>query len=158
MKVSAKSEYGVRAMVHLARSYGQGPIPVSQVAEREHIPAALLEQLMMALRHAGLVTSVRGVRGGHILAKEPTDISVGDVMRAVDGPIVPAHCVEFALGEQATCGMGLLMLECTTRDVWVVLQEKISETLDGISLADLCQKSDALPGVQSIPMAGALLN
>ncbi len=142
MKVSAKSEYGVRAMVLLARSYGQGPIPLNQVAERERIPLPFLGQLMIPLLHDGMVTSVRGAHGGYQLARDPADISVGEVMRSIDGPIALSHCLEFGAGEQGTCGMGVLIVDCTTRDVWAVLQEKISQMLDTFTLADLCHKPD----------------
>lgn len=140
MRVSARSEYGVRAMVQLARAYGRGPVPLSQVAEKERMPLDFLEQLMGALRNKALVKSVRGVHGGYMLAQDPHQISVGDIMRAVDGAFVPAQCLELTGDHQKTCGMGIIMLDCTTRDVWLLLQEKVTETLNGITLASLCHE------------------
>jgi Rrf2 family protein len=139
MRVSAKSEYAVRAMVYLARSFGQGPVPLSQVAEREHIPLDFLEQVMLQLRNHGLVKSVRGVHGGYQLVAEPAQLSVGAVMAAVEGPPLPVHCVEGSAEDPSLCTMGVTMLDCTTRDVWVLLYDRIADTLNSVSLADLCQ-------------------
>ncbi len=123
-------------MVQLARAHGSGPVPLSLVAERERISQDFLEQLMVTLRHKGLVRSVRGVRGGYLLAMEPAHISVGDIMTAVDGPFIPMQCLDPS--HDATCTMGMTVFDCTTRDVWALLQEKVMETLNGVSLADLC--------------------
>jgi Rrf2 family transcriptional regulator, cysteine metabolism repressor len=136
VRVSARAEYGVRAMVQLARSHGSGPVPLSQVAEKERISQDFLEQLMVTLRQRGLVRSVRGVHGGYLLAMEPGQISVGDVMTAVDGPFIPMQCLDPA--HDTTCTMGMSVYDCTTRDVWALLQEKVMETLNGVTLADLC--------------------
>ena len=136
MRISARAEYGVRAMVQLARSHGSGPVPLSYVAERERISQDFLEQLMVTLRQKGLVRSVRGVHGGYLLAGRPDAISVGDVMTAVDGPFIPMQCLDGA--HDATCTMGMTLYDCSTRDVWALLQEKVMETLNGVTLADLC--------------------
>ena len=143
MKVSAKSEYGVRAMVQLARAYGKGPVPLSYVAETEHISQDFLEQLMLVLRQKGLVRSTRGAHGGYVLTMDPREISVGDVMAAVEGPFVPMQCLEFAGENQETCCMGILKPDCTTRDVWALLQEKVNETLGSVTLADLSREEGA---------------
>ncbi len=157
MRVSAKSEYAVRAMVYLARTHGQGPVPLSQVAEREHIPLDFLEQVMLQLRNRGLVKSVRGVHGGYLLAAPPEDLSVGDVMTAVEGPPIPVPCIELAADDQQTCTMGQVMLDCSTRDVWVLLYSKISQTLGSVSLADLCAGHAGAPPTlrTTLPMVAA---
>ena len=139
MRVSARSEYAVRAMVHLARAYGQGPVPLSQVAERERMSLDFLGQLMLAQRNKGLVKSARGVHGGFMLAMHPSQVSVGEVMRAVE-PFALMQCLELSPEDQPTCGMGITMLDCTTRDVWALLQEKMNQTLNSVSLADLCHE------------------
>lgn len=143
MKVSAKSEYGVRAMVHLARAYGRGPVPLSEIAAQEHISLDFLEQVMVALRNKGFVKSARGAHGGYMLAQAPDQITVGDVMWSIDGPFVPMQCLEFVDEDQDTCCMGLLKPDCTTRDVWLLLQEKVTETLNSVTLADLSKESGA---------------
>ena len=91
MKVSAKSEYGVRAMVQLARAFGSGPMPLSLIAEREKISLDFLEQVMLALRNEGLVKSVRGVHGGYLLARDPDSVAVGEVIQAIEGPLSPSN-------------------------------------------------------------------
>lgn len=145
MRISAKSEYGVRAMVRLARQFGDGPIPLSQVAAREKISLDFLEQLMLLLRRQGLVHSARGIHGGYLLALPPSTISVGDVMRAVEGPMVNMPCLDRGEGDDPCCTMGIHVAGCATRDVWALLQEKITQTLDGVTLADLCQGQPLLP-------------
>ena len=92
MKVGTKGHYGVRAMVALARAYGAGPMPVSGIAAQEDLSAAYLEQLMMQLRRAGLVEGSRGARGGYTLAQEPSRVTVGQVVRALEGPVALVEC------------------------------------------------------------------
>jgi len=140
VRISAKSEYGVRAMVALARRHGAGPVPLSLVAEQERISSDFLEQLMLNLRRRGLVRSVRGIHGGYLLAQTPAEISVGDVMRAVEGPVVNMPCLDHSAAADPCCSMGMHVAECATRDVWALLQDKINQTLDAISLADLCRQ------------------
>lgn len=154
MRVSAKSEYAVRAMVYLARAHGRGPVPLSQVAEREHIPLDFLEQVMLQLRNHGLVKSVRGVHGGYLLATEPGHVTVGAIMEAVEGPPVPIHCVETSPEDPTLCSMGVTMLDCTTRDVWVLLYGRIAETLNAVTLADLARPTHR-PLRAELPMAAA---
>jgi Rrf2 family protein len=137
MRISAKSEYGVRAMVHLARRHGQGPVPLSQVAEREKISLDFLEQLMISLRNTGLVKSVRGIRGGYFLAMPPHEVTVGNVMSAVEGPFISIPCLDVTDNGES-CTMGMHLAECTTKDVWWLLQERVNATLHSITLADLC--------------------
>ena len=139
MRVSARAEYGVRAMVQLARACGSGPVPLSQIAEKERMPLDFLEQLMVALRQKGLVHSARGVHGGYFLALDPGRITVGDIMTAVEGPFVPMQCLDVSVNHQDTCNMGIMVCECATRDVWALLQEKVMETLNSVTLADLCR-------------------
>lgn len=145
MKISARSEYGVRAMVQLARVYGQGPLPLNQIAERENISLDFLEQLMVGLRNKGLVRSVRGARGGYVMAISPEEVSVGDVVWAIEGPFVPMQCLELVGDEQDTCCMGKLKPDCTTRDVWQVLRDRVTETLNAITLAELSRGHVAKP-------------
>ncbi len=143
MKVSAKSEYGVRAMVQLARAFGSGPMPLSLIAEREKISLDFLEQVMLALRNEGLVKSVRGVHGGYLLARDPNAVAVGEVIQAIEGPFVPVQCLEFVGDNQQTCCRGMHKPDCTTRDVWVLLQARVTETLNSVTLSDLCREHGA---------------
>jgi Rrf2 family transcriptional regulator, cysteine metabolism repressor len=133
MKVSTRGEYGMRAMVSLARDYGSGPLPLTSIAQESSVPAAYLEQLMGALRRAGLVTSTRGAHGGYQLSRPPEDIRVGEVYRVLEGPVAPMECVS----EVESDDMCPLIDGCATRVVWLKVRDNIVEALDSTTLADL---------------------
>ena len=137
MRLSSRSEYGVRAMVELAASHGGGPISTREVAEREGIPEKYLEQLFSRLRRAGLVKGARGSGGGYMLTREPHTISVGDVMRAVDGPISVCGCT--GEGGDGADGGGSCSKKgsCAAHPVWDKLQKGIVSILDSTTLSDL---------------------
>lgn len=140
MRLSSRSEYGVRAMVELAASHGGGPVSIREVAEREGIPEKYLEQLFSKLRKAGLVKGSRGSGGGYMLTREPHTISVGDVMRAVDGPISVCGCT----GEGAADGGGCAKKgSCAAHPVWDKLQKGIVSILDSTALSDLAEGGTA---------------
>jgi Rrf2 family transcriptional regulator, cysteine metabolism repressor len=131
--VSTRGEYGMRLMVDLARNWGNGSVSLHAVAERESLPEAYLEQLVGALRRAGLVTGKRGAGGGYQLTKEPAAITAGEVVRALEGPIEPQICT--AEGEAiVNC---IHEPSCGTRLVWLKLQSTIATALDALSLAQL---------------------
>ena len=136
MKVSAKGEYGVRAMAILALEFHEGPVPLREIAEREDISFQFLEQIFQPLRRAGLIDSVRGAKGGYVLAKAPDKVKVGDVLRALEGPIAPVECV--IEGNNNACGRSAA---CLTRVVWERLRDSMSEVLDDITLADVIKMS-----------------
>lgn len=92
MRLTAKSEYGLLAAIDLACHYGEGPVSAREVSEHRGIPARFLEQLLVQLRRAGIVTAVRGARGGFELARDPSQISVLDVVEALDGPLSSSVC------------------------------------------------------------------
>jgi Rrf2 family protein len=133
MKVSTRGEYGVRAMVALARHYGQGPMSITAIARDSSIPYAYLEQLILPLRKAGLVESRRGAHGGYRLTRPPEAMRLGEVYRVMEGPIAPMDCVSEDLAEQ-TCP---LIPGCQTRPVWEKVRDSIASTLDSMTLADL---------------------
>ncbi|HET8567748.1 MAG TPA: Rrf2 family transcriptional regulator [Candidatus Limnocylindria bacterium] len=133
--VSTRGEYGMRLMVDLARHWGEGAVSLHAVAEREDLPEAYLEQLVAALRKAGLVQGKRGAGGGYTLAREPAKITAGDVVRALEGALEPQICT--AEGEPiVNC---VRERDCGTREVWVRLQSTIRTALDGMTLADLAR-------------------
>ena len=141
MKLSTKGRYGVRAMVDLALHYdkqddNQEAIPLHCIADRQDISEHYLEQLIAPLREAGLVNSVRGANGGYLLAKEPTDITVKDIIRELEGPIAPVECVEKEAG--SSCEN---VEDCITRLIWKKLRNSINEVLDSITLEDLRQEA-----------------
>jgi len=126
----------MRLMVDLARHFGEGAVSLHAVATREHLPEAYLEQLVASLRKAGLVQGKRGAGGGYTLARDPSDITAGDIVRALEGPIEPQVCT--AEGEAiVNCA---LQPGCATHHVWMTLQASIAKALDGMSLRDLAAK------------------
>lgn len=143
MRLSTRGRYGLRAAYELAAHYGKGPLSLKTIAEKEEISEHYLEQLMGALRKAGLVTSVRGAQGGYELVRHPAEISVGDVIRALEGPIAPVECVdEFS---PAPCDH---VATCVTRLVWEKLRDSIVQVLDGMTLQDLCHEAKRLQAQQ----------
>lgn len=140
MKVSTKSRYGVAAMVDIAEHFGKGPVALRSVAERQQVSEHYLEQLMSNLRNAGFVRSIRGSQGGYVLAKKPADITVGDIVRAMEGPIAPVDCLLAEKGlNNPYCGKSG---DCIRRNIWLKMGESITEALDSISLESLCKESE----------------
>ena len=132
MRMSAKEQYGLRAIAELAGRYGQGPVSASAVATAQGLSEDYLEQVLPVLRNAGLVHSMRGAHGGYVLARQPDQISVGEVLRALDGEIMPIHCVS---GEDALpCDRGGV---CASRTVWDAINAHVLNALEGMTLADL---------------------
>jgi len=141
-------------MIDLARHWGQGTVSLHAVAEREDLPEAYLEQLVAALRKAGLVIGKRGAGGGYLLSRDPTKITAGDVVRALEGPIEPQICT--AEGDPVlNC---IREQDCGTREVWQKLQKTIATALDGMSLAELSQtKRPGVAGAKPLRGAGEVL-
>ena len=134
MKLSTKSHYGLLAMVDLAKSHGKGPVSLTEVAASQDISLGYLEQLIAVLKKAGLVESTRGAHGGYELARDPTAVSVGDIVRALDGSMAPVEC----LAENRTHSEGCdREAACPSRAVWAKMRDKMAEALDSTSLADL---------------------
>ena len=138
MYFSAKGEYGIMAVLDLALTNGAAPVQAKAIADRQGIPLRFLEQILSALRHAGLVESSRGAHGGYRLAKPAEDIRVGDVIQAVDGPIamktrvLPRH--GNGNGHRASHGS-------IVQGVWKEVKDKVLETLNRTTLADLCRRA-----------------
>lgn len=133
MRFSAKEQYGLRAMVELARHQDEGPVSLAEVAQVENLSLSYLEQIVIPLRRSGLLRSVRGARGGYVLARPPEGVTVGDVIRALEGSIMPMTCV--AEDECTPCEREG---SCATRTVWKEVHDRIVETLESTTLADLC--------------------
>jgi len=132
MRLSTRSEYGLRALVSLVRRAEETPVPLRVLAQSEDISEQYLEQIFVELRRAGLVRSVRGARGGYRLARKPEEIPVAEVVRLLEGSLAPVDCLEHAEGEGSCSRQG----ECVTRKVWEQLQNSIEETLGQMTLAD----------------------
>ncbi len=129
MKISARARYGVRLMMVLARNYGRGPIYLKDIAKEEEISEKYLGQIIIPLRGAGLVLSSRGSRGGYMLAKEPSEINLRQIVDILEG-----DCLVRCIKDPSTCSR---VSTCASRDIWMLLGGKISETLGSVSLAEL---------------------
>lgn len=139
MRLSTRGRYALRAMVDLAMYADSGPVPRNEIAERQGISVHYIEQLFAKLRKKGFIKSVRGPRGGYILARDAKDIRAGDIIRAVEGPIALVYCVDPQ--SRSRCRR---MFYCVTHLLWKRLSEEISKTLDSITLEDLCKRSREL--------------
>jgi Rrf2 family transcriptional regulator, cysteine metabolism repressor len=129
MKLSAKSRYGLRAMFELAMNFGKGPLSLKTIATRQQVSDQFLDQLFIQFRKAGLAKSIRGAQGGYELAKHPSDITVGNIIRALDGPMALVACLdESGAGECGKQGA------CITRIIWQKVQESMSCCLDSMTL------------------------
>ncbi len=135
MKLSTKGKYGVRAVYEIARYAGKGPITIKEIAERQGISLSYLEQILHKLGKAGLIDSVRGPAGGYLLARKPAELTIGDIVRTLEGPIALSHCLE--PGESGDCYQAD---DCVARMVWSRVGAKIEEALDSISFEDLLQQ------------------
>lgn len=136
MKVSQRTEYGLRAMVALALLAGQEhPVSLPTIAESEQIPEQFLDQIVSKLRQAGFVKSVRGVNGGYMLSRPAEDISVGSLVRVLEGSLAPMGCISEEVTDLAAfCGR---IEVCHTRSVWLRVMHAVTQALDSISLADV---------------------
>lgn len=133
MRLSAKVEYGVRAMAVLAYHYRENPISLRKIAEQEDISLSFLEQIFPDLKRSSLVCSIRGPRGGYMLSLPPAQIRVGDIVRAVEGPITPVNC----LAEDSSISCCHRRNGCLTRQVWAKLRDRINDVLDEVTLDEL---------------------
>jgi Rrf2 family transcriptional regulator, cysteine metabolism repressor len=147
MMFSTKAEYGVRVMVELARRAGEDPIPLAEIAAHDGLPLAYLEHLVARLRKAGLVDSRRGSRGGYLLARSPTEITMAEVVEALEGSIAPIECISQSADGSIVCsresgraGPGRAGTEshvCPTKLLWTRVRFAIVRTLQETTLADL---------------------
>jgi Rrf2 family transcriptional regulator, cysteine metabolism repressor len=145
---STRGEYGVRLMVELARHHGDRPVSLALVAEHEALPRAYLEQLVVSLREAGLVTSTRGARGGYVLGRAPGEIRMGEVVRALEGPLAPMVC---ASEDPAHAGLCARTAFCTVNALWVRVRDAIAAALDSMTLADLARPHPSPSVVEAAP-------
>ena len=136
MRLSTRGQYGVRALAQLAANHDKGPTPLREISYRENISYQYLEQIFLDLKKDELVVSVRGARGGYTLARHPEEITVGDIIRTLEGPIGPVDCVKEEDGKN--CERSSV---CVSRNVWEKLRDRMTEVLDDFTLKDLIVKS-----------------
>ena len=142
MKLSTKSEYGLRAMLNIAMNESGAATSITDIAKEESISVAYLEQLLNKLRRQGLLESVRGPKGGYVLSKDRDAITVGDIVKTLEGSLYSVHCVATQDGLQSACKKSK---GCVPKLVWLKLAKAVGECLDSITLGELCsevRKSD----------------
>jgi Rrf2 family cysteine metabolism transcriptional repressor len=156
MMFSTKAEYGVRVMVELARRAGEDPVPLAEIAEHDGLPLAYLEHLVARLRKAGLVDSRRGSRGGYMLARSPTEITMAEVVEALEGAIAPIECISQAADGSIVCSREAdLAHVCPTKLLWTRVRFSIVRTLQETTLADLVL-GPALAAPEALPEKGSV--
>ena len=154
MIFSTKAEYGVRLMVELGRRAGEGPTPLSAVAENENLPLAYLERIVAQLRAAGLVTSTRGAHGGYVLARPAKAITMDEVVQALEGSIAPMECFTDEGVRRVLCSHEEdADRTCATKLLWMRVQGGMIRALQGTTLAELIDFSG--PRSEREPVAGA---
>ena len=136
MKLSTKGRYGLRAMIDLAQYGGGEPVSLASIAARQNISENYLEQLIARLRKAGLVEGFRGAGGGYLLKRPAEEISVGDILRAMEGSLSPVECPGL-LGNGGCSGEDL----CVAKYVWKKINESVNRTVDEMKLSDLAEES-----------------
>ncbi|QGH35066.1 Rrf2 family transcriptional regulator [Gracilibacillus salitolerans] len=123
MKISTKGRYGLTIMIELAKNNGNGPMSLKSIAKENNLSEHYLEQLVAPLRNASLVKSIRGAYGGYILAKEPNEITAGDIIRILEGPITPVEGIE--------------QEEPAKQELWIRIRDAVKDVLDTTTLEDL---------------------
>jgi len=124
-------------MLELARSYGQGSISIDRIAESQHISKRYLEHIFARLREAGIVSGTRGSKGGYVLCRPPDEVGIGDVVRAVEGPLGPVHCVD----DPESCPRSG---HCATHNLWTEAATALNDLLDGHTVGSLLREQERL--------------
>lgn len=133
MRITTLAEYGVICALHLARRAVEGPITGREIADIERLPGDYVEQILLRMRRAGIVQSTRGARGGYALARPAEQISIRDVIEASEMTTFDLHCISHPV-EEERCSSSHT---CSIRPVWMLLQRKIDDVLEGVRLSDL---------------------
>jgi len=134
MKISFKGDYALKAVLDLALNYNNGKIQINDIAKRQDIPIKYLSQILLILKGAGYVQSRRGPHGGYWLAKSPRQITLGEIIRLMDGPTSPIGCV-------SRTGYSKCNDEpfCPFRGIWIKVRDAINEIVDNTTFEDICE-------------------
>jgi len=133
MKFSTRTRYGVRALLDLAYHFKGKPVLVKEIAKRQKISEKYLEHIMLELKRAGFVQSISGAKGGYILAKDPAEIKLSELVEVLEGTLAPVMCVD----HKSLCAEGD---KCSVREVWLKVKEGIKKVLDSFTLNDLVER------------------
>ena len=141
LKLSTKGRYGLRAFIDLAVCGESQPVSLATIAQRQEISVSYLEQLVAKLKKAGLVRSVRGVNGGYSIARAADEISVGDVLRALEGDLTPVECAGIDNDNATHCNGSS---QCVSKIVWKRINDSINDTVDSIYIGELVRESKTI--------------
>lgn len=130
MKLSTKGKYGLKAIFELSLHVNEGPMPLNMIASKQKIPEQYLEQIFSTLKKSQLITSVRGAQGGYFLNKDPNDVTVGDVLTILEGPVALSQCII----DEGSCENSN---DCSAKLVWEKLKKGIEDVLNSITLQDM---------------------
>ena len=149
MKLSLRGEYALRALVVLGLNYGKAVVRIQTISEQQNVPKRFLEQILNDLKSAGVVESKRGVAGGYRLSKAPDQISLAVVIRHIEGPLAPVNCVSEKFYAKCSCPHEE---RCGIRSVMKEVRDAIVKILEGVTVAELCERVKQLQGVQANPL------
>src|SRR5882757_9099912 len=149
MKLSLRGEYALRALVVLGLNHGKDVLRIQAISEQQNIPKRFLEQILNDLKSAGIVESRRGMSGGYRLSKAPEKISLAAVIRHIEGPLAPVNCVSEKFYAKCSCPDEE---RCGIRSVMKEVRDAIVRILEGVTVAELCQRVKLLQGVRSNPL------
>ncbi|MGC8879546.1 MAG: RrF2 family transcriptional regulator [Anaerolineae bacterium] len=155
MRISTRGRYALRALLDVALHEGEGPVSRQDIATRQEISAEYLAQLFRSLATSGLVRGVKGPGGGYILGRDPATIRVGDVLRAVEGPLAAVHCAIPQASSRRRCRR---IDSCVTHLVWEQMSAVVNNLLDSVTLKDLCLKARELAGLGTSECNGSLIS
>jgi Rrf2 family transcriptional regulator, cysteine metabolism repressor len=145
MVLSQKSQYAVRAVFELARRHGGGPVKAGQIAEAQYVPARFLENILGQLRQAGIIESTRGKGGGYRLRRAPGDVSVGEVIRSIQGPMSAIDCAEVGIAGSGGNGRSCpLRPGCVLLPVWDKAHSAMMDVFEGTTFGDLLEQERAM--------------
>lgn len=135
LRLSTKGQYGVRAMFEIARCCNRGPVTIREISERQDVSVAYLEQILNQLRKSGIIRSVRGPGGGYVLSRDPGRVSIGEILRELEGPVAITSCLDPKEGCMRVEG-------CVTHLLWKSLGENIEAFLNSMTLKDLLEGNE----------------
>lgn len=136
MKLSKKSDYALRAMIYLSMNYQRGTVQIKEISTQERIPQKFLENILLTLRKVGILNSKMGLKGGYELARSPDLITLGQVIRALDGALAPVDCVS-----QISYKPCAEEVTCVIRSVMIDVRNAIADVLDTMTFADMCKRA-----------------
>lgn len=140
MRISSKGDYGLRAIFDMAQRYGKGPVQSEDIALRQGIPVNYLNQLLILMRRAGLIESIRGPQGGHLLARKPEAITLLEIITVLEGPLLPCETTRDDLRPTQPDDYALIS------EVWATTRASLEQQLNSLTLDDLCQRKRQLSG------------